>query len=137
MFGVPVGFNANGNIAPRRFVEQDGTVSSGGGKILQAGVGGIAMGISAQWEHNAPWYPLQDGYCATAGMNCATYLPGQICYLSIADTVVPGTLLKPDTDGKGVEADTDKDWYGAMALECGVSGNDVKVLVMTGYVSKT
>lgn len=137
MSAVPVSFVANGNIAPCRFVTYDNSTN---GKVIQADAGSVAegdlsMGISAQWQNSAPWYPVQSGYAATAGQNCGVYTEDQVCLLEIAATITFGMLLKADANGKGINASADKDRYGAQALENGVSGDLIKVWVRSGFVS--
>lgn len=55
-----------------------------------------------------------------------------ISKLELAGTVVRGDLVKSDSAGKGVKADTNNDNYGGQVLESGDSGDTVSVLVEFG-----
>ena len=52
--------------------------------------------------------------------------------LDLVGTVVAGDKLKPSTDGKGIATDTDEDKYGAKALENGITGQTITVLLAFG-----
>jgi hypothetical protein len=70
---------ANGNIAPSRFVKLD---TSADGKVLQCGASATIMpyGISGPGTRNPPYSSLDDGYHAIAGENCLIYgTPGERC----------------------------------------------------------
>jgi len=80
------------------------------GECLVAGAGGLAVGI----RDNAP----------ASGSHCSIVYTG-ITKLTIGSGgCTAGMLLKSDADGKGVEADTDKDIVGAIAMES-ASENEV------------
>lgn len=129
--GVSTGFVANGNIGYSLFVKQDSSV----GKVVIAGAGEATVGISGQSQRNAPWYPLQDGYAAVAGENVRVYTENEVCYLRLGGTVTNGQRIKSDASGKGVAATADKDAYGAKALQSGVDGDVIEVVVETGFLA--
>jgi len=52
-------------------------------------------------------------------------------------TVAPGDKLTSDGSGKWIKTVTDKDHYGAIALEIGASDDEIEVLVAQGLVSAT
>ncbi len=83
---------------------------------------------------NAPYSTLDDGYVAIDGEPVVIFdKPGTICKLSIGNTVTRGDLLKPSTDGIGIPVASDKDGYGARALQSGVSGDEIEVQIEKGF----
>lgn len=134
--GGNLNFVAAGNIAPCRFVTRSGA----GNSVVQADAGSVAegdpvIGISQQGQRNINWAPLQDGYCAIDGENLRVYQEEEVCLLELGGTIAFGQYLKSDANGKGVIADTDKDRFGAIAQEAGVSGQQIKVQVRIGMMS--
>jgi hypothetical protein len=124
---------AAGNIAPSRFVTPSTTAD---GKVTQATAGQLVCGISHAGTRNVPGSSLglDDGYHAIAGENCGVHEFGEMnVLLELVGTVTRGDFIKASTDGKGVTADTDKDYYGARALRSGVSGELIPVHVVQGY----
>ena len=55
--------------------------------------------------------------------------------LTLGGNVTRGQKIKATTGGKGIYADTNKDEYGAVALESGVSGDIISVLIEKGMVN--
>lgn len=55
--------------------------------------------------------------------------------LKIGGTVTRGDYLKSDSSGFGITVTTNLDEYGAVALESGVSGDTISVLVQNGIFS--
>jgi hypothetical protein len=52
--------------------------------------------------------------------------------LKLAGTVNPGAPIKPTTAGEGVVADTDGDFFGAVAAEGGVANDIIAVYAVQG-----
>lgn len=114
---------ANGNIAPCRFVKLGTT-----GRVTQAGAGEQPFGVSGQGTRNAPYGSLDDGYHAIAGEDCEVHGPPEKdVSLDIGGTVAIGNFLKSDANGKGVAGSADKDKVGALALQSGVDGDQIRV----------
>lgn len=135
--GIPgFAYVAGGNISPHRFVKSSTTEDH---TVLQAGTGESVIGISHKGVRNAPYGALDDGYAAIDGESgFRIYLAGEICHLELGTGgATAGDLLKSDTNGKGVTADTDQDIYGARALENGAAGDVIKVQVVHGYIGVT
>lgn len=55
--------------------------------------------------------------------------------LKLGGTISIGQKIKATTGGTGVYADTTKDEYGAIALEAGVSGDVISVLIDKGQTN--
>lgn len=129
---------AGGNIAPSRFVKASTTANQ---TALQAGSGDVPVGISQKGTHNLPGtiggVTIDDGYAAIAGMSVGVFdasdtAKGQFIDLELGGTVTAGDFLKPDTNGKGVTAGSDGDWYGAKTNRSGVAGQLIQVQVILG-----
>jgi len=121
-----ISMTANGNIAPSRFVISD---TSADGKVTQAGAGGRVIGVSQQGTRRTPYSSLDDGYAAIAGEDLMVYTQGAECWLELGGTVANGDRLKSDANGKGVATTTDRDEWGAVAMQAGASGKLIKVRV--------
>lgn len=130
MAGPGPQFIADGNIAPMCFVKASG--ASGDNRCLQAGAGDPIIGISQQQQRNAPWGPLQDGYAAKQGEQLRVFGLGEVTWLLVGGTVAVGNRLKSDANGKGIATTADGDEYGAIALEAGTSGQQIRVQVQLG-----
>lgn len=124
------GFIASGDIYPCRFVKA-GTVD---GEVTQCGAGDPPIGISQKGTRRSPYIDTS-GKAAAAGEPIQVHLMGDIALLDLAGTVVPGDLLKADTNGKGVVTVTNLDKYGGKATVNGTSGQRIGVQVMFGEVS--
>lgn len=129
-----VGYVANGNISPRRFL----TTVSGAANILRvvqaSAATNMLVGISQNVTRNVPGSPGDDGYVAIAGETVPYHGPGERCLLDIGGTVDnAGVPLTSDGSGKGVAtapADGSTRTYGALALESGVNGDTIEVVVL-------
>lgn len=131
---------AGGNIPPARFV----TLSGNNNTVVVSASGDACFGISANYTHNVPGtiggVAIDDGYAAISGMGITVYDQsdserGQPIFVELGGTVSIGNFLKPGAanDGKAIATTADGDFYGARALESGVSGQLIKVQVITGY----
>lgn len=128
---------AGGNIAPSRFVKLSsaaGTPSSTTEPVVlqsTAGSGNAGdppWGISQPSTRRVPLAGWDDGYAAVSGEVFTVIGPGDdAALLEVAATVVPGSELKSDANGKGILYAASGDWIGAIALDAGVSGDLVRV----------
>jgi len=66
---------------------------------------------------------------AASGDSVDVCLPGEMTWLKLSGTVAAGDTLMPHTDGTGRVATTTK-CQGALALENGVTGDIIEVLVI-------
>lgn len=127
---------AGGDIRAARFVKLEAANS---GVALECDAGDVPFGVSQRGSRSAPWDEFSDdGLAARAGDAVGVTADlGQTALLEYGADVVPGDLLKPDADGKGVPAAADGDAYGALALKPGADGDQVTVQVERGrhYVS--
>lgn len=124
---------SNGNVAPAVFVRPD---TSDANLAVAAAATELTCGISGMDTRQPPYGSLDDGYHAIAAETILVHGPGsRPVKLSIIGTVTAGDFIKPSTGGKGITTTTDKDYYGARALESGVSGDMIEVEVIQGYLS--
>lgn len=121
-------FQANGNIAPSRFVKLDTTAA---GKVLQAGAGETIFGISHHSSRRAPLNGWDDGYAAIAGETLKVWSElDDVCWLEIGvGGCTINDLLKSDANGAGVTTVAENDELGAVAMETVVQGSLCKVRV--------
>lgn len=121
-----IGFLAGDTIAPATFVKQDTTADL---QVLQAGAGTNPLGISTPSMRDAPLSGNNASIAATVGQPIAVFGPGNITLLSVSGSVTPGDRLKPSTGGVGITtlATGGADFYGAVALESGTTGAQIKV----------
>lgn len=120
---------ANGNIAPSRFVKRDSSEGLG----LQCGSTEKMCGISAEWTRRAPYESLDDGYAAIDGESLKVYEAGDVCKLQVGSGgCAVDDVLSSDGDGKGVTNTTDNRWGGAKALQAGAENDLVLVKVLEG-----
>lgn len=127
-------FLADGDINPSRFVTQDG--ASGDNRVLQSTANLRIAGVSQQSTKNAP---VSGGSALAASQNDAVevYGPNEQCLLTFGGTIVAGDILRSDANGKAVAVKRDGtitgvQYYGARALEGGVSGEIHRVVVDIG-----
>lgn len=123
---------AGGTIRPSRFVKLSTTQDS---RVLEADAGEKVFGISQEGTRYVPWSALDDGNAAIVDEHLRVYGPGARCYLQAGGTVTAGDRLKSDADGKGVTASADTEEYGAIAIDSGVDGELIKVLVELGTIA--
>jgi hypothetical protein len=126
---------ANGNIRPRRILTQV-TGAGNADKVVEATAANqILLGISYDATRYTPGSPADDGFVAVATEPCPYHGPGHICELDIGGTVdgSTGWLLTSDGSGLGVATapgDGTTRYYIAVALQSGVSGETIKVVVL-------
>lgn len=122
---------AGGNIYPCRFIQQSpaGTFTA----IQVAVAGDPSFGISQEGTTVVPIDGYTDAssvFAATAGLPVPYWGEHDECLLEIAGTVTQGDLLKSDADGKGVTGTAGTDKCGARALQSGVAGEKIRVVVL-------
>jgi hypothetical protein len=139
---------ANGNIYPSRFVSIDpAALGAGDFKVIEDIV--VAQPVFGVSQPGTDYPPLADshvtvaGYAAIAGEQLLIYTDGDECTLELAGTVTAGDLLKANatTDGKAIAvvavgSQTTPQYYGAQALQGGVSGEKIKCRVKTGVITQ-
>ena len=107
-----------------RFVNLAGTTAVEAMKCSISDTGEVAVGIVAE--------------TVASGDNAPIFLPGSIGLLCVdgGTDIAAGDHLKPHTDssGKGIKTTTDKDFFGAVALEPATDDADViRVMIVYGY----
>lgn len=127
-------FKASANIRPSRFVKR-----SGANTVSECGAGQQMIGISGEASGYAP-LPSQTEYAAASGDPVTIYLVGDglqedrpVLLVLGSGGATQGALLKSDSAGAGVAVASDKDCYGALALESGSEGEAIRVRVLFGY----
>lgn len=123
---------AAGNIGSSRFVK----LGTAEGTVLQCGSAERPYGIAHEGGRRAPHPDITDsGYAAISGENLRVYEEEETCLLEAGATIAYGDLLGSDTNGKGTPVTADEAFYGAIALEAGVSGQLLKVKVRMGQIA--
>lgn len=124
---------AGGDINPSRFVTPKGTTN--GFVVEEADAGEEVVGISQEGAKVAP-IPSASTLAAVDGDPIHIYGPGEVCLLQMGATCNAGALLKSDADGKGTPVTTDKDKYGAIALQDATASTDIiMVQVRPGHAA--
>lgn len=125
---------ASGNIRPCRFVA---LVAASPGKVIECaaastpifGISQMGIRLSMLLETTSPPRAAADGEML------GVFVDGQECLLEIGGTVAAGDKLTSDGSGKGITTVTDRNEYGAVALEDGISGRQIRVRVQKGQIS--
>ncbi len=122
---------AGGNISPNCFVKLSTTADR---TVLMAGAGDRIFGVSQQFHRFPPWEGLDDGYIAIANESCSVWTmdTNTEALVQCGGTVTQGDYVKSDGSGHAVTAGSDGDEFGGQALESGVSGTLIKVLLKSG-----
>lgn len=129
-------FTAGGDINPSRFVMHSAAADF---TVLQATADSNPVGISQEYAQDAP-IPGASTLAATAGRHVNVYSPmsgddnASTVYLELGGTVTRGARLMPDSSGRGITATTGK-YFGAVALESGVTGELIKVAPTSGLLA--
>lgn len=121
---------ATGNVSPCRFVKLGVAADETG---TAAGANEAVIGISGDGSRNAPGTAGDDGFIAVAGETIPVFGPGRKCLLELGGTVTRGDRLKSGAAGVGVAAattGTTRQECGAVALQSGVSGQKVLVVII-------
>lgn len=106
---------------------------------------GYAVALDATDDNNVnlleaatsvPFVLLDCGNGATTKYNGSIALSGRV-KVKLGGTVAPGDKLTATTAGVWIKTVTDKDNYGAIALQIGASGDLCEAMVVQGMVSAT
>lgn len=119
---------SGGTIRPSRFCKLSTAADQ---TFLEADANEACIGVSQDHTRDAP-VPNADTDAAEAGDPVSINPIGSVCLLELGGTVTRADELKSDADGKGVvraTTGTTLQNVGAIALESGVSGEFIKVLV--------
>lgn len=81
-----------------------------------------------------PFVLIDGGDGSSADYNGAIVISGRTI-VKLGGTVAPGDKLTSDGNGKWITTVTDKQHYGAIALQIGVANDEVEVSVERGTVS--
>lgn len=120
-------FRAGGNIAPASFVKID---TSADNQCVQAGAGDPVIGIVWPAQQKTPGLSGSDTTIAySAGDSVMVRGMGNDAMLQLGGSVTRGDYLKSDGSGFGVTASSG-DQAGAIALQSGSSGLQIRVLVV-------
>jgi hypothetical protein len=129
MSAVQPRFTSSGNINPSRFV-----VISGDNTVAQAGAGARTIGICQEGQKKPPLPGETNVYAAEQYDPIEVFGIGQEVLLELGGTVTANDPIKPDANGKGVQA-SGTDLYGAVAKTGGASGEKIMVIVERGRCS--
>lgn len=123
-------FVCSGTIYPSRFVSVDPSDDYQG---YQSPSGGRVIGVSQTGSRLPPTAAnAGNTYAGTTGDLIGVYGVGKTCYLKLGTTVAAGDALKPDASGQGINGVSAGNYYGAVALQQGVSGDLIRVSVLVG-----
>lgn len=120
---------AGGNIYPCRFISQSATAPF---TAIQATAGDPTVGISMEGTSVVPIDGMTNAssvFAATLGLGVPYWGEHDECLLELGGTVTQGDLLKSDANGKGVVGTPGTDKCGARALQSGVAGEKIRVVV--------
>lgn len=118
---------ATGDINPARFVTANVALDFG---VQESVATDDVVGISQAGAKAAPLgFYTPSTLAAASGDPLDVYGEGEECSLELGGTVTAGQVLKPTTAGKGIAATIGTDKIGAKALEAGVSGDIIRVVV--------
>ena len=141
---------ANGTIYPCRFVSaypasgnsdcfkviEDVVVAQAILGVSQEGTLGFPMNSTNDMGVTAPTAAaLDDTY---REQDLKVYGPGEVCLIELGGTVNAGSMIKSNgtTDGKGITmtigSTTTPQFYGGIALQYGVAGEKIRMLVHPG-----
>lgn len=120
---------AGDNIYPCRFITQS---SAKPFTATQAKEGESSFGISMEGTTVVPIDGYTDAssvFAANEGLPVPYWGEHEECLLELNGTVTQGDLLKSDGEGKGVKGTAGTDKCGARALQSGVAGEKIRVVV--------
>lgn len=121
------------NLTAKRFIQADPTVTGGKGAKL-GGVSTRCLGITAPISKAFNNVNVAD----TIGDPFVVTGAGVTCELILGGTVAEGDELESDVNGAGVvAAGAGQHYIGAIAMEAGVAGNAIQVLVTSPNQQKT
>ena len=129
LVGDNMQLEANGTIAPFRFIKLDTT---GDNLCLQAtdgagAHGDEAVGVTRPAQKRPPGLAGSDVTIAYEAGDPVGFFPlGTVCDLEIGAAVTRGDDLKPDANGRGITASVTGDKVAAVALQSG-GGSGVRI----------
>jgi hypothetical protein len=128
-------YYAGGTINVASFVKIDTTSGNNFYVVQCTATTDKIVGIAQQGPYTPPGVTGSVASAATSGQPVTVYGVGEETLLRITGTVTQGDLLKTDGSGYGLSASvTDTGsalaWVGAFALEAGITGDWIRVLVM-------
>jgi len=110
-------------------------------RVDEANANEMVIAVSQEGSRTAPLSDLvATDQAAQQGETLRVYGPGDVCLLTLGDTVTRGLRLKSDAAGRGVPVTlvgTTIQEYGAIALQSGTVGEKIKVLVDLGRFRPT
>lgn len=121
---------AGGNIYPCRFITQS---SAAPFTAIQAVADDPTFGIAMEGTTIVPidgYTNASSVFAATVGYPAPYWGEHDEALLELGGTVAQGDLLKADADGKGVKGTAGTDKCGARALQSGVAGEKIRVVVL-------
>lgn len=121
---------ADGNINVSTFVKHTGTTVDF--RVSAAGAGDRIAGVAQEGPKAAPIPGASATLAAAQGDHLRVYGIGEECLLSIGATVAAGDRLKSDASGLGTPTTAAGDEFGAIAMQNGVNGDKIRVLVQIG-----
>jgi len=119
---------ATGDIRPSRFVSMSTAADF---TAAESNAGDWVVGVSQVGTRDAPGLSGAGTDAAQTGESFHAFANGQIAWLECGTTITRADLLKPDNDGKAIVG-TAGVYYGAQALESGVTGDLIYVIVTIG-----
>lgn len=128
----PMTFKASADVCTCRFVKLD--TSDVGSVIQGAAASDVCIGVSGVAEQLQPSIGGTTNVHALSGYSCQVYSVGQVAILEVGTGgLTVGDTVCSDSVGKGVTSSgTAGKTYYAIALETGVAGDRVRVLVVPG-----
>ena len=83
----------------------------------------------------APVFPLTEGVDGSSAKANGTIALSGRAVVKLGGTVAPGDKLTSDGSGTWITTTTDTNNYGAIALQIGVSGDEIEALVVQGMIA--
>lgn len=105
--------------------------------------GGYAVNLDATDNNNVnlaaaatsvPFLLIEGADGSTAKKLCTIAISGR-ALAKLGGTVAPGDELTSDGTGKWIKTVTNHQWYGCRAMQIGVTGDEIEVVVERGMVS--
>lgn len=121
---------AAGDVNPSRFVAAGISLDFA---VVQAAASDFPVGVSSAGSRRPQMGQFGAAgvstLAAASGSPLDVYGEGEECSLELGGTVTAGDYLKPTTGGKGITGTLGTDKVGAQALQAGVSGDIIRVVV--------
>lgn len=124
---------AGGNITPFRIVKIGTTQDSEA--LISASATSPNIGIAHGGTRRAPGTGDDDGFAAIDGENIPIWGTGCIGLVQLVGTSARGDAITSDASGLGTTTTTEGDCIVGWALQSGVAGDVVRVLVNPCYLA--